>query len=465
MSLTYDQYVIGMLQNAVMFKTPNNQYVKTVKNILQESVSIEKNQVVIDKSSIVQTLVRIVDILYKQQQIREEDQNKLIDDANIQLENSINQYIALHGEMTGLFSRVGFEPNTEHDIVKNLQGFEEFIFKQQEDLADMELELYNLKQDSELRQKQMNQNIETIQQLEFEKQMLSEQIQYSNEQLQNIGAEVESISNKLEEVTQEREAKAATVVELEAALLQLKGSLEQSSQEHQAQLREVTEKTTVEKEVLQQQLSTSEEELKAIKSQLEASKAELEESRQKLEGEVQGLKDQISVLNQLVAEKDVDIANLSDQLRQLIAQNQQLISGQQNKQEQEVISQYLSYASVDTDVDETIILEKSPKPKLKLNLAQSKLQSQVNQNELKIDIGSFKIDTSELSKFQQMQTKMGEMLNKLETTKETRNNFTIVAKIENCRYQSQTATSRTTQMIQNEYIFILRCYQINNLLP
>ncbi|CAL6065908.1 Hypothetical_protein [Hexamita inflata] len=83
---------------------------------------------------------------------------------------------------------------------------------------------------------------------------------------------------------------------------------------------------------------------------------------------------------------------------------------------EEVISQYPSYASVDTDVDETIVLEKSPsKPKLKLNLAQSKLQSKslVNQNQLSINVGSLKIDKSELEKFQQMQTKMGEMLNKL----------------------------------------------------
>ncbi|CAL6065910.1 Hypothetical_protein [Hexamita inflata] len=199
MDLTYDQYVIDMLQNAVMFKSRHNLHVKTIQNLLKDSVSIENNEVVIDKSSIVQTLVRIVDILYKSQQIREEQLNNMLDEKDAQLEKLNAQYITLHKEVSEL-SRMGQHNN--QDII-NIHQFEQYVQNQQ-------LQKQIDKNESQTQLSKLESELETInQQLELQKQELvqlsqkqieNEQIQFSQEQLQKCIRDAEISKQLLDKV-------------------------------------------------------------------------------------------------------------------------------------------------------------------------------------------------------------------------------------------------------------------------
>ncbi|CAL6015392.1 Hypothetical_protein [Hexamita inflata] len=131
MPLTYDQYVQSVLENSVMNKSQNNLYAKTIKNMLKASVSIEKNKVVIDNNTIVQTLVSIVDILFVQQRVHEEEQNKLINAGNEQNSIVTNIYQQQQRDLIGLFSRTEFSPNLDDNTLKQLGSFEIFILNLQ----------------------------------------------------------------------------------------------------------------------------------------------------------------------------------------------------------------------------------------------------------------------------------------------------------------------------------------------
>ncbi|CAL5973211.1 Hypothetical_protein [Hexamita inflata] len=131
MPLTYDQYVQSVLENSVMNKSQNNLYAKTIKNMLKASVSIEKNKVVIDNNTIVQTLVSIVDILFVQQRVHEEEQNKLINAGNEQNSIVTNIYQQQQRDLIGLFSRTEFSPNLDDNTLKQLASFEIFILNLQ----------------------------------------------------------------------------------------------------------------------------------------------------------------------------------------------------------------------------------------------------------------------------------------------------------------------------------------------
>ncbi|CAL6065926.1 Hypothetical_protein [Hexamita inflata] len=303
---------------------------------------------------------------------KEEEHNKLITDVKESLQAQTSKYESLHNDIIESFKHVGFEPASQ-DVAQSLKQFEEFVTflktenqQREENLKTLQQEIQErseretqqtssienlgaemdqlksqIQTQTELLDKQItetNQTNEELAALALEKQSClqelenlktqfeasklgeTEQVQQLTNQISELKENVESISNKLEAVTQEREAKAATIVELEAALVQLKGSLEQSSQEHQAQLREVTEKTTVEKEALKQQLLKTEEQLQ----QLQEVQVQLQEQLQLEQNKCSQLSSEIDSVKSEKESISAQIAQVSSQCEQLKQHMQQL---------------------------------------------------------------------------------------------------------------------------------------------
>ncbi|CAL6093255.1 Hypothetical_protein [Hexamita inflata] len=144
--------------------------------------------------TIVQTLVRIVDILYKSQQIREEQLHIMLDEKDAQLEKLNAQYITLHKEVTNTLNHI--DQHNNQDLINH--QFEEYIQNQKQrnqnesQTSKLESELETINQQLELSKWELVQL--------SQKQIENQQIQCSQEQLQKCIRDAEISKQLLDKV-------------------------------------------------------------------------------------------------------------------------------------------------------------------------------------------------------------------------------------------------------------------------
>ncbi|CAL6093269.1 Hypothetical_protein [Hexamita inflata] len=219
--------------------------------MLKASVSIEKNKVIIDDNTIVQTLVSIVDILFVQQRVHEEEQNKLINAGNEQNQIVTNLYQQQQRELIGLFSRTEFSPNLDDNTLKQLGSFEIFIlnlqnsYKQlQHNQKEHEQVVYLLNiQNNSLNEEKTQQNAliaqlrDQLQTSQLQQSELSElfQIQAHNLNQSNINAEnqIKQLQNELNEINQNYEQIQTELLETQDKVNELIQQNQSSKQQNQ----------------------------------------------------------------------------------------------------------------------------------------------------------------------------------------------------------------------------------------
>ncbi|CAL6015351.1 Hypothetical_protein [Hexamita inflata] len=289
-NITYEQYLSSSLQNSVMYKQPLNIHVKTLQNMLKASVSVEKNKVVIDSNSIIQTLISIVDVLFVQQRIHDQEQNKLIDEANQSNLTSTNQLQLIERQIVGIFSRAEFQPDIQQNMTLWLQQFEELICQQQNDLKQLQQENQKYENDITSAQNQ-------IQQLVAEqKQLLSNisQISSENSRLKNdfskIQTEHQTVSKQLEqhsyayEQLQILKAEHSQVLEAKQYALQEIGLVQCELQHSHYELLQIKDSLSVSEsnnEIFQEQLQKQKFAYNLLTEQLTSSNAKCEELQKK----------------------------------------------------------------------------------------------------------------------------------------------------------------------------------------
>ncbi|CAL6015393.1 Hypothetical_protein [Hexamita inflata] len=225
--------------------------------MLKASVSIEKNKVVIDDNTIVQTLVSIVDILFVQQRVREEEQNKLINAGNEQNQIVTNLYQQQQRELIGLFSRAEYQPNLDDCMLKQLSGFEVFILNLQNSYR--QVQQINIEHEQELNRlyTQNNQYSEEmtwqnalISQLRDQLQTSEQQLQLLNDQLQvqannfneqNLNAEkqIKLLQNELNETNMNYQQTLTNYQLLQTELLQTKQNLYEIIESNESQKKQI----------------------------------------------------------------------------------------------------------------------------------------------------------------------------------------------------------------------------------
>ncbi|CAL5973209.1 Hypothetical_protein [Hexamita inflata] len=225
--------------------------------MLKASVSIEKNKVVIDNNTIVQTLVSIVDILFVQQRVHEEEQNKLINAGNEQNSIVTNIYQQQQRELIGLFSRAEYQPNLDDNMLKQLSGFEVFILNLQNSYKQAQQNNIEREQEFNRLQTQNNQYSEEITsqnaliyQLRDQLQTAEQQIPLLNDQLQvqtnnfnesklNAEKQIKLLQNELNETNLNYKQTLTNYKQLQTELLQTKENLNEKIESNENQKKQI----------------------------------------------------------------------------------------------------------------------------------------------------------------------------------------------------------------------------------
>ncbi|CAL5973247.1 Hypothetical_protein [Hexamita inflata] len=332
---TYEQYLISQLKNSVMYKQPLNIHVKTLQNMLKASVSVEKNKVVIDNNSIIQTIISIVDVLFVQQRIHDQEQNKLIDEANQSNLSATNQLQQIERQIVGIFSRAEFQPDVQQNMTLQLLQFEELICQQQNDLKQLQLENQSYKNEVTSAQNQIQQLVAEQEQLQSNISQISQENYHLKNNLSKLQNEHLASSKQLEQYSYAYEA-----------LQILKAEHDQVLEAKQYALQEIG--------LVQCELQHSHYELLQIKESLNISESNNEifqEQLQKQKYAYNLLTEQLTSLNAKYEElqkKSSESLNICDRLQQFLTNNQysdinlsqnlQLFESNYNKHQQTVIN-------------------------------------------------------------------------------------------------------------------------------